>query len=229
MEIILLERIESLGKIGDIVKVKDGYARNYLFPMKKALRATENNKKYFEAQRKSIEEKSSVAKSEAEKLAKKISTAKIVLLRQAGEGGQLFGSVSARDIALELTKLGYSVSRDQVVLAAPIKQTGLVEVTVRLHGEVTLKLSINVARTDEEAVGQEEAARKALELFESETAAKAAEKVLLGEQAGDHPSSTLSPVTEISAQAPQDQPHAAGDGAENASQIKAATTKSKKK
>ncbi|HXV73431.1 MAG TPA: 50S ribosomal protein L9, partial [Sphingomonadales bacterium] len=149
MEIILLERIESLGKIGDVVKVKDGYARNYLLPLKKALRATEANKKFFETQRKTIEEKNIAAKGEAEKLAKKIAAAKIVLLRQAGEGGQLYGSVSARDIAAELAKLGHKVDRDQVLLGAPIKDTGLVEVTLRLHGEVSIKLPVNVARTDE--------------------------------------------------------------------------------
>lgn len=228
MEIILLERIESLGKIGDIVKVKDGYARNYLFPMKKALRATERNKKYFETQRKVIEEKNSVAKTEAERLAKKISTAKIVLLRQAGEGGQLFGSVSARDIAMELGKFGYNVSREQVVLASPIKQTGLVEIMVRLHGEVSLKLSINVARTDEEAVGQEEAARKALELFESEAAAKAAERVLLGEQAGDQPASPSSPLSEISGETSFEKSPAAQETAARPSSTKAHTKSEKK-
>ena len=185
MDIILLERIESLGKIGDVVKVKDGFARNFLLPMKKALRATEANKKYFETQRKAIEEKNLEAKAEAERLAKKIAGVKIVLLRQAGEGGQLYGSVSARDIAAGLQKLGHKVNRDQVELTSPIKDTGMFEVTVRLHGEVSFQLAINVARTDDEAISQEETARKALELFESEEAAKAAAKTLLGEDAGE--------------------------------------------
>jgi large subunit ribosomal protein L9 len=151
MEVILLERIAKLGQMGDVVKVKPGFARNYLLPKKKALRATEANKKYFEARRAQLEAQNLELKSEAEKVAAKLNGLAVVLIRQAGEAGQLYGSVSARDIAAAVTGAGFTIERRQVELNQPIKAIGLYKVAVDLHPEVRVTVTVNVARSPEEA------------------------------------------------------------------------------
>lgn len=151
MEIILLERVGKLGQIGDVVNVKNGYARNFLLPQKKALRATKANMAVFEAQRKEIEANNLKAKTEAESVAAKMDDVSVILIRQAGESGQLFGSVSARDIAGALEEAGYKVDKGQVVLDRAIKTLGLNAIAVRLHAEVDVTVTVNVARSVEEA------------------------------------------------------------------------------
>ncbi|MBV9348916.1 MAG: 50S ribosomal protein L9 [Pseudolabrys sp.] len=151
MEVILLERIGSLGQMGDTVKVKDGYARNFLLPKGKALRATKDNKTRFESMRSDLEAKSAAAKSEAGGVAGKLEGKTLVVLRQAAESGQLFGSVSPRDIAAMLVEDGIKVNRAQVVLNAPIKTVGQYKVPVALHPEVEVVVTVNVARNADEA------------------------------------------------------------------------------
>src|SRR5579864_4981138 len=151
MHVILLERVEKLGQIGDEVRVKDGFARNYLLPKKKALRATDKNRALFETQRAQLEARNLERKSEAEAVAKKLGGKTFVLLRQAGDRGQLYGSVSPRDIADVVSAGGFSIDRTQVPLDKAIKTIGLFPVAVVLHPEVRVHVTINVARTDEEA------------------------------------------------------------------------------
>lgn len=154
MDVILLERVEKLGQMGDVVAVKPGYARNFLLPQKKALRATETNKKAFEERRAQLEADNLARKGDAEAVAAKMTDVDVTLIRQAGEAGQLYGSVSARDISDALTEGGYTVARNQVDLAKPIKTIGLFEVTVKLHPEVAVVVMANVARSNEEAETQ---------------------------------------------------------------------------
>ncbi|MCH8861623.1 MAG: 50S ribosomal protein L9 [Proteobacteria bacterium] len=177
MEIILLERVEKLGLMGDIVTVKDGYARNFLLPRKKALRATAANQKVFDSQKKDIEAANLKAKKEADAVAKKMEGVSITLLRQAGETGQLYGSVSSRDIAASLGDEGFKLDRNQVTLDRPIKEIGISEVTVRLHPEVTVSVKVNTARSVEEAEMQaaKGGAVSAEEIFETKEFAEAAE------------------------------------------------------
>jgi large subunit ribosomal protein L9 len=151
MEIVLLERIEKLGQMGDVVQVKDGFARNFLLPRGKALRANKANLAQFETQRAQLEARNLELKNEAESVHEKLDGTAIVVIRQAGESGQLYGSVSPRDIAQGLTEASFSVERGQVVLAAPIKVLGLHNVSVKLHPEVTSTVVVNVARTVEES------------------------------------------------------------------------------
>lgn len=151
MEIILLERVAKLGQIGDVVTVKNGFARNYLLPQKKALRATKANLAHFETQRKEIEANNLKAKSEAENVAKKMEGVAAVLVRQAGESGQLFGSVSARDISGSLQEQGYKTDKNQIILDRALKTLGLYDVMVRLHPEVEVTITVNIARSKEEA------------------------------------------------------------------------------
>lgn len=151
MEVILLERIEKLGQIGDVVKVKPGYARNYLLPQKKALRATEANRTRFEQQRHQIEANNLKRRQEAEAISGKVDGMVVVLVRQAGESGQLFGSVTARDIAQAFASAGVTFDHHQVRLAAPLKALGIHDVVVAIHPEVEVTLKVNVARSDEEA------------------------------------------------------------------------------
>ncbi len=155
MHVILLERIGRLGQMGDIVKVKDGYARNFLLPRGKALRASEENKKKFEGQRASLEARNLEAKKEAEAVAIRLDGQTFVAIRQAGDTGQLYGSVSTRDIAAAISggndKVTVAVDKRQIVLDKPIKALGLHEVRVQLHPEVVVKAMINVARSAEEA------------------------------------------------------------------------------
>lgn len=174
MEIILLERVEKLGLMGDVVTVKDGFARNFLLPQKKALRATKANKEVFEAQRTEIEANNLKAKTEAEAVAVKMEGTTVVLLGQAGESGQLYGSVSGRDIANALTEAGFKTHRNQVTLHNPIKLLGMHDVLVRLHAEVSITVVANVARSEEEASLQNEkgGAVSAEEIFESKELAQ---------------------------------------------------------
>jgi large subunit ribosomal protein L9 len=154
MDVILLERVESLGAIGDVVKVKNGFARNYLLPQHKALLATDDNKKRFERERANIEARNEKARAAASDEAKAVDGASYILIRQAGETGQLYGSVSARDIAEAATAAGHPVERRHVQLNNPIKMIGMHEVTVRLHPEVSVKIKLNVARSPDEAERQ---------------------------------------------------------------------------
>jgi large subunit ribosomal protein L9 len=157
MDVILLERVQNLGQIGDVVKVKPGYARNFLLPQRKALRATEANKAKFEAQRAQIEAMNLEKRSEAEKIRGKVDGLKVVLIRQAGETGQLFGSVNGRDVADAVTAAGFTIDRRQVILDRPIKALGLHELRLALHPEVIVAITANVAKSTEEAEAQEKA------------------------------------------------------------------------
>jgi large subunit ribosomal protein L9 len=151
MDVILLERIEKLGAIGDVVKVKNGYARNFLLPNGKALRANESNRKVFEANRERIESQNAERRSVAEKDSKGIDGATVQLIRQASNTGQLYGSVSARDLAEALEADGHKIAKNQIVLNKPIKSIGLQEVRIALHPEVSVTIRVNVARSPEEA------------------------------------------------------------------------------
>ncbi len=169
MEVILLERIEKLGQMGDIVNVKPGFARNYLLPREKALRATDANKKRFEGQRAQLEAENLKLREEADAVAKKMEGLSVILTRQAGEAGHLYGSVNARDIAASISAAGFTVSRNQINLADPIKTLGLFDLTVNLHPEVSTTVTANVARTMEEAETQAETGRAVVGEDEDET------------------------------------------------------------
>lgn len=156
MQVILLERVESLGAMGDVVNVKPGYARNFLLPRQKALRATKENVLYFDGQKKALEAESAKRKVEAEKLAKKADGLKVAIIRQASEAGQLYGSVTARDIAEAVAAKGVKVDRTQVRMDQNYKILGLYPVKVYLHPEVVVTVTINIARSAEEAKIQEE-------------------------------------------------------------------------
>jgi large subunit ribosomal protein L9 len=155
IELILLERVENLGQMGQRVKVRPGYARNFLLPKKKALRATKENLAYFETQRTQLEAQNLQRKSEAEEVALKMDGVGVVIIRQAGESGQLYGSVSARDIAEAVTQAGFTVTRGQVVLDRAIKSLGLYKMRIVLHPEVSATVTINIAQSPEEAEMQE--------------------------------------------------------------------------
>ena len=197
MEVILLERVEKLGQMGDIVKVKPGYARNYLLPRAKALRATDANKAQFEAQRAQLEADNLKLRQEADAVASKLNGLSVTLIRQAGEAGQLYGSVNARDISAQVTAAGFTVNRNQVKLTDPIKTLGLFDVSVSLHPEVSVTVTANVARSADEAAiqaetgkavtggddeGDAEAAAELEAIFE-EGAADAAAEELAAEEA----------------------------------------------
>ncbi len=154
VELILLQRVENLGQMGEIVKVKPGYARNYLLPQQKAIRASKTNRERFEQQRAQLEAQNIKRREEAERVAERVGGLTVVVIRQAGESGALYGSVSARDIAEATTTAGLSIIRDQVVLAHPIKSLGLAQVRVALHPEVSIPITVNVARSPEEAERQ---------------------------------------------------------------------------
>ena len=154
VELILLQRVEKLGQMGDIVKVKPGYARNFLLPEKKALRANKANRATFETQRAQLEAQNLKRREEAERLSERMAGLQVVIIRQAGESGSLYGSVSARDIADGCTEAGMTTGRNQVILEQPIKTLGLTTVRVVLHPEVSLPVTVNVARSVEEAEKQ---------------------------------------------------------------------------
>ena len=171
MEVILLERVEKLGAIGDVVKVKDGFARNYLLPRKKALRANEANRKLFEANRARIEEENANRRTDAEKASKDVDGKTVQLIRQASNTGQLYGSVSARDIAEALEGAGAHVAKSQVVLDRPIKAIGMHEVKIALHPEVAVTVKVNVARSPEEADLQAQGVDVMAQMFERDATA----------------------------------------------------------
>lgn len=168
MQIILLERIEKLGSIGDVVTVKDGYARNFLLPQKKALRANEANKKVFEANRDRLEAENAARRSDAEKLGEKVAGAEVVLIRAASNAGQLYGSVSVRDMAAGLAEQGHDIDKRMVILGAPIKSIGMHNVTIALHPEVHVTVKANVARSEDEAKLQSEGVDVLAAMFEDE-------------------------------------------------------------
>ncbi|HUB47480.1 MAG TPA: 50S ribosomal protein L9 [Acetobacteraceae bacterium] len=178
VDLILLQRVENLGQMGDRVKVKPGYARNFLLPQKKALRASKENLARFEEQRAQLEAQNLKRREEAERVAERVGGLSVVVIRQAGESGSLYGSVSARDISDAATEAGLTINRQQVVLGHPIKTLGLSQVRVMLHPEVTIPVTVNVARSPEEAERQargervgaeaeEEAAVDAAAIFEA--------------------------------------------------------------
>ena len=160
MQVILLERIEKLGQMGDVVNVKPGYARNFLLPQKKALRATDENIAVFESQRAQLEADNLKRRTDAEAVAGKMDDASIVVIRSAGDSGQLYGSVSSRDIAAGLTEAGYTVDRNQVQIDRPIKEIGIHDTRIVLHPEVSVTAHVNVARSQEEADAQAERAAR---------------------------------------------------------------------
>jgi len=168
--VILLERVEKLGAIGDVVSVKNGFARNYLLPNKKALRANEANKKVFEANRAHIESENAARRSEAEKESKGVEGKTVILIRQASNTGQLYGSVSARDLAEALTEAGAKVAKSQIVLVKPIKTIGLFDVRVALHAEVSVTVKVNVARSPEEAELQSQGVDVMASMYERDEA-----------------------------------------------------------
>jgi large subunit ribosomal protein L9 len=186
MEVILLQRVEKLGAMGQVVKVKDGFARNYLLPQGKALRATEANRQKFERDRSTLEARNAELRSGAENESSKLNGKSVVILRQAGESGQLYGSVTTRDIADAASTAEVKVLRTHVLLEQPIKSIGVYKVRVALHPEVVSEMQVNVARTPDEAEAQargeiltgtiserEEARLAAEQLFEAEALAKA--------------------------------------------------------
>ena len=177
MQVILLERVEKLGQMGDEVNAKDGFARNYPLPKKKALRATETNRKYFENQKTQLEARNLERKTEASAVAQKLDGQSFVLLRSAGDRGQLYGSVSPRDIATAISTGGFSVNRTQVPLDKAIKTIGLFPVQVILHPEVRVSVTVNVARTEDEAERQARGEDVLAEPTEEEEATAAAEAV----------------------------------------------------
>ena len=177
MQVILLERVEKLGQMGDEVRVKDGFARNYLLPQKKALRANKTNREYFQTQKAQLEARNLERKSEAQKIADKLEGKTFVLLRQAGDRGQLYGSVSPRDIADVITAGGFTVNRTQVPLDKAIKDIGLTPVNVVLHPEVRVKITLNVARTEDEAERQARGEDVLAEKTEEEEVTVAAEEL----------------------------------------------------
>jgi large subunit ribosomal protein L9 len=199
MQVILLERVEKLGQMGDEVKVKDGFGRNYLLPQKKALRATKANREYFQTQKAQLEARNLENKKEAEKIAKQLDGKTFMLLRQAGDRGQLYGSVSPRDIADAIAAGGVTVNRTQVPLDKAIKNIGLVPVSVVLHPEVRVTITLNVARTEDEAErqakGEDVLAERSAE-EEASAEAKVAAEELFEDGAGPKEDSDVAADTE---------------------------------
>jgi large subunit ribosomal protein L9 len=177
MQVILLERVEKLGQIGDEVRVKDGFARNFLLPKKKALRATKANREYFQGQKAQIEANNLKLKGEAEKVGSKLNGQKFMLIRQAGDRGQLYGSVTPRDVADAMEKAGFKVDRHQVSISQAIKSIGLFTLPVVLHPEVKVNVVVNVARSEDEAERQARGEDVLAEKNEAEEAAVAAEEL----------------------------------------------------
>ena len=233
MEVILLERVEKLGAIGDVVKVKDGFARNYLLPRKKALRANDSNRKLFETNRARIEEENAARRAEAEKASKGVEGKTVQLIRQASNTGQLYGSVSARDIVEALEKDGAKVTKSQIVLDRPIKALGMHDVKVALHPEVSVDVRVNVARSPEEADLQAQGIDVMAQTFERDAPAFTEEDVAEAETGAvptegaaeaaaaeaeastDHASGETSSADEVSA---NDGPTVEAGGAEEAEQ-----------
>jgi len=180
VELILLQRVDKLGQMGDVVKVKPGYARNFLLPQKKALRANRENLAHFETQRAQLEAQNIKRREEAERVAERVGGLSVVIIRQAGESGSLYGSVSARDISEGATAGGLSINRSQVILEHPIKTLGLSQVRVSLHPEVSMAVTVNVARSPEEAERQARGERGTA-VEEDEEQAPTAENIFEGD------------------------------------------------
>jgi large subunit ribosomal protein L9 len=178
VEVILLQRVEKLGQMGDVVKVKPGYARNFLLPTRRAIRASKENLARFEQQRAQLEAQNLKRREEAERVAERVHGLAVVVIRQAGESGSLYGSVTARDIAEACTAAGLSISRTQVVLDHPIKTLGVRQVRVVLHPEVVIQVGVNVARSLEEA--ERQARGETVSAREEEEAALTAEALFEG-------------------------------------------------
>lgn len=178
MEVILLERVEKLGQMGDVVKVKPGYARNFLLPKKKALRANKSNLAYFETRRAQLEAENLSRRQEAESVASKLEGMSVVLIRQAGDSGQLYGSVTARDLQEAVTEAGVTIDRNQVALDKVIKVLGLHTVKIRLHPEVTVDVTANVARSQAEADSQAQTGHMVSAHEQRETEEAAVEAVI---------------------------------------------------
>lgn len=192
IEVILLERIERLGQMGQVVKVRPGYARNFLLPQKKALRATEANRDVFEKQRAQLEAVNAAERGKAEVLAAKMDKLKLVIIRQASEMGHLFGSVTARDVSEAAKNAGQELHKTQIQIDAPIKSIGLFQVKVKLHPEVIIKITVNIARTNEEAKVQ---AEKGVAVIKAEAAAaEAAAEAAMVE-------ATATPAADVAAEA----------------------------
>lgn len=175
IEVILMQRVEKLGQMGEVVKVRPGYARNFLLPKGKAIRATKENLEHFQKQRAQLEAQNLKRREEAERIAERVAGLSVVLIRQAGESGSLYGSVTARDIAEACKEAGLTLSRTQVLLEKPIKTLGLTQVRVELHPEVHIPVTVNVARSQEEAERQargEEIAREEEPTLEEELRAE---------------------------------------------------------
>ncbi len=185
MQVILLERVEKLGQMGDIVNVKPGFARNYLLPREKALRATQSNKNIFESRRAQLEGENLKRREEAQGVGEKMQDLHVNLIRQAGEAGHLYGSVNVRDIAAAVSDAGFTINRNQVIQPDPIKSLGMFNVTVRLHPEVTVNVSVNVARSQEEAAIQAATGKALLSSDEEESAALEHEYVFEEDAAED--------------------------------------------
>ena len=195
MQIILLERVENLGTIGEIVSVKNGFARNFLIPQGKALLANDANKARFEREREMIEKRNAEARATAEAAGNGLEGQTFVLIRQAGDTGQLYGSVTARDIAAAATDGGFKVAKSQVRLDSPIKTIGMYDVTVRLHAEVSVTISANVARSEAEAERQA-AGENIIEALAAEQAALAEEQAGELAEAAQEMADQMAPVDE---------------------------------
>ena len=193
MQVILLERVEKLGQMGDEVRVKDGFARNFLLPKKKALRATKANRDYFQAQKTHLEANNLKLKAEAEKIGSKLDGQKFVLIRQAGDRGQLYGSVSPRDVADAMEKGGFKVDRHQINISVAIKAIGLFTIPVVLHPEVKVNITVNVARSEDEAERQARGEDVLVSKTDQEEALVAAEE-LFEEGAGPKPEEAEEPA-----------------------------------
>ncbi len=220
-QVILLERIEKLGNMGEVVKVRPGYARNYLLPQKKALRATKENIAYFEAQRKHLEAENDKRRAEAEKLAKKLEGTKVAIIRQASESGQLYGSVTSRDIAEEISgATDVKIERHMVVLNQNFKTIGLFPVPVRLHPEVSVDVTVNVARTADEAETQAKTGKALIADLDQQEEAPAEEET--------QADTNLEEVLEESALEAEKEKQAAADAKAEEDAAKAAKAEAKK-
>jgi large subunit ribosomal protein L9 len=177
MQVILLERVEKLGQMGDEVRVKDGFARNFLLPKKKALRATKANREYFQGRKAELETHNLERRKDAEAVAKKLNGQSFMLIRQAGDRGQLYGSVSPRDVATAMEQSGFKVDRNQVQISQAIKAIGLFTIPVVLHPEVKVNITVNVARSEDEAERQARGEDVLTEKTEAEEAKVAAEEL----------------------------------------------------
>ena len=218
MEVILLERVEKLGGIGDVVNVKNGFARNYLLPNKKALRANEANRKVFEANRERLEAENAARRDEAAKAGANVDGTELVLIRSASNSGQLYGSVNVRDIADALKGQGHDVNKSQIILERPIKSIGVHDIKVALHPEVAVTVHVNVARSPEEAELQAQGIDVIAQMFEEEAAPVAAEQL----QAETAEPEAEAEATEVAAEEPaaeaepeaaaEAQPETAGEG-----------------